>query len=656
MPKNKSDSDDTARRKHPLQAAILANDWERQQPSVTWPLTPSTSILEATVSFLRDTCNISDIWIVCQQEMPAYDGCRILCDANIGNAGDALRELDKRSVIQSDPFVLVQGGIAVASAQAVVELQQALAAHSARAAKDASVCLTILASENSNSSNSTWMGVSTHNQRLVYYSNADTLALPTSFCTAQRIRLHALKPTGLLVGSPTVLARFSDNFDYRHLWDEFVTQSVQEEEEGLQNRLFVHITKSVIETLDSWKSYGRTAVHQVPQGWKGGGKVVGHSASLVTGTVDASATVTDSVVLGTVQAGARLENAIVCPGAVVSEGAVVPRGCVIGPGCVVGKNVVLPEFTRLVLVQDGNDDDDDDWGDDEEDATKEVDKELEVDTQVVGVDGKGVVWTGDLDEDDDEEDKKQFYDRLRQTSFGFDLKLDVQDETDDETDDFSDAPADDGLGAGGGYDDGLGGEVTFDYDTEIPVYTPEDENVVEILKTFCSEFGDTAPIENLAIELNSLKFSHNATYSDCIQASTAVMLENMKITTAMSDINLVQVFKTALKRWGPLFNKLSISTEEERVIIETMESTAYEDTEMGKKLSSDKAFRFLLQTMHDEDIVSEEAILEWADEREQDKEAKLYWIPAVQDFITWLKEVEEESDDDEDEDESDEEE
>ena len=59
----------------------------------------------------------------------------------------------------------------------------------------------------------------------------------------------------------------------------------------------------------------------------------------------------------------------------------------------------------------------------------------------------------------------------------------------------------------------------------------------------------------------------------------------------------------------------------------------------------------MLQSLYDLDIVAEEAILQWADEKGTDA-ADQAFVKKAQPFITWLKEAEAESSDDESEDDS----
>ena len=159
------------------------------------------------------------------------------------------------------------------------------------------------------------------------------------------------------------------------------------------------------------------------------------------------------------------------------------------------------------------------------------------------------------------------------------------------------------------------------------------------------------------IELNSYKFSQNASYSDCTMASMLAMIEKLEITPATTDGKLVSGFKVKLEFWSPLLRKMSIGQPEEIAIIQGLEQAATSTTTKGvdeltgvaQKLSSGLSFRFLLQTLHDEEVLSEEALLAWAETRKAEADdtavGKLFRMTSVQDFLEWL----EEEDDDEEE-------
>jgi translation initiation factor eIF-2B subunit epsilon len=67
-------------------------------------------------------------------------------------------------------------------------------------------------------------------------------------------------------------------------------------------------------------------------------------------------------------------------------------------------------------------------------------------------------------------------------------------------------------------------------------------------------------------------------------------------------------------------------------------------------LGTDPAFRFVLQTLHDQEIVNEDAIFDWAFERKDESKdsplGRLFWQKPNQDFLEWLEEEDSGSDND----------
>jgi len=429
------------------------------------------------------------------------------------------------------------------------------------------------------------------------------------------------------------------------------------------------------------------------------GTVLGRNCRIDDGSTVVACHLWDSVRVG---AGATVLHSILGDRCVVKPGAFVNRGCVVGAGCVVGEGIVLPEYTRLTLREEKQDDFDDGWDDDDEkpedgssggedENVKKTAAASEIvvsDAKVVGPDGKGRVWEPSLDdyEVDFDGNEERTADELasivRAHSIGFagtsNLLRDrhrAQREHDEE-DDFS--VDEDGLEM---LDADLGeyyadGPVTFEAEpTTAPaavvgpviIGRQRGVDVVKELKLICLEYEPTSPIENLAIELNSFKFSQNASYADCTMAATMAILERMNIRSKgpdrMTDGRLVADFKSSLEHWAPLLRKMSIGLDEEKAIVVALERCATQnDTEMGDYLGTGASFRFLLQTLHDDEIVSEDAILSWAAERREqcgrddgDRDSavvKLFQLQPVQDFLEWLAEESEEDSDDDDEEDS----
>lgn len=774
------------------------------RPRVLCPFLDRAALLDCAVAYLRGQ-GVRELFVVCgtvaveQYLLQTYGNnnssssshkessmsmmqITVIRDATVTNDGDALRELDKRNVLQSDPFLLLHADAVLHTRH----LGRLRAAHRARHAADPSAILTLVLQKQQQSISNTGTGSlvvgldPAHDNRVLVYEdhsnysttrNKDTTAtrIPCSFLAGHcpTLELHAhntLADTGLALCSPDVLARFSDEFDYRHVRREFVANAVAEEEEGLQNKVHAVVlgddgdggefyaarvttprqyhavardvlrrrAHPVVPRDPHWLLRGtansflyqhptarvvrgrRTAV--IGPGLLGAHVLIGPDSRIEGSTlgehceVAERGTVRDSHLWEhcVVEEGATVEESILGAGVRVRAGAVVSRGCLIGAGCVVGANVVLPEYTRLTTVDDrhgGPDDDDDDWesssssssseeGDRDNEMEKSSQGELVSDVAVVGPDGKGRVWKPPVDEDsDDEEDSNEenvipLDELLKSHCIGYDTtqltaarrKMLLDDDTDSLS--LDDGPA--ALEPEDEYGD-RGADVAFGDEAEpsnsVIVGRQEGVDVIRELKIICLEFeSGTSPIENLAIELNSFKFSQNASYADCTTAATLAILEKMNIRRGTTDGKLVSEFKALLEQWGPLLQKMSIGLDEEKAIVLALERCAVgEDSsspssaagattsdsntttpsEMSQVLSSGMSFRLLLQMLHDEEIVSEEAVLAWAaDRKEQDGEkdtprGRLFRLPPVQEFLDWLDEESDEEDDDEDEEDDD---
>ena len=213
------------------------------------------------------------------------------------------RELDKRNLIQSDPFILMSGDVVTN-----VNIVPALKEHEKRHKKDNSSIMTVLlknigtwnvhATKEDNNlhsnkgdsaydsgdgidesidrgkSNGTTSSFANHHSyttsvlqsfkedltvalspsdnagnRILLYDgtsnpNNSNISLPTSFIeTNSRIDVrNDLLDTGIYICSPEVLARFSDEFDYLSI-SKFISNSVAEEEEGLQNKIHASLLR-----------------------------------------------------------------------------------------------------------------------------------------------------------------------------------------------------------------------------------------------------------------------------------------------------------------------------------------------------------------------------------------------------------------------------
>lgn len=267
------DADDKIVRDQPLQAVVLADDWKgtSSSPEAEWGFQPllydrpkvlspllDRPMIDYVVSYLSSQ-GVHEVFVVCvtkdvEDYVKEANSLRklgvkitVVQDGTISNAGDALRELDKRSVVESNPFILIHGDTITN-----VDLSEAIEAHVARQAEDSSAILTMILKTPPNHRScldDLIVGVDPNqSDRILLYGNDAeecNVTIPCSFfsshCTSLVVHTDLLD-AGIDICSTEVLLKFSDEFDYRHIRSQFVANAVAEEEEGLvsRRRLFGH--------------------------------------------------------------------------------------------------------------------------------------------------------------------------------------------------------------------------------------------------------------------------------------------------------------------------------------------------------------------------------------------------------------------------------
>jgi len=172
---------------------------------------------------------------------------------------------------------------------------------------------------------------------------------------------------------------------------------------------------------------------------------------------------------------------------------------------------------------------------------------------------------------------------------------------------------------------------------------------------FADEVGDTVrraltggsghTVDNLVLEINSLKFAANRTFADCVRAVVPALLEDVAEESVKKA--KVAALKKRLDKWAGVLERFVQSKGDQRALVEAI----VESCETYEPLI--EVFDHVLKLLYDrdEDILAEEPILQWADAHSEDAgplEAKL--LKQADGLLTWLREADDESED-EDEDE-----
>ena len=283
-----------------LQAVLLADSFlttfrpitlDKQTPKVLMPLN-NVTLLDYAIEFLAGA-GVQELYVFCVTSGNAVEAyirtrngwnknlvVKCIVDSSVSNVGDALRTLERRDVIVSDPFILMNGDVITN-----IDIVPMLKAHQARSNAEASAMLTVLlkrvggwnvnleddgledntsdhaldlsvekASYRCTTSNlrplndDLLVGLNTSNPlgtRVLLYDNnpnSSQTALPTSFFSHNsQIQVRSdLMDCGLYICSPALIGRFADEFDYLHM-TKFISNSVAEEETGLQAQVFANV-------------------------------------------------------------------------------------------------------------------------------------------------------------------------------------------------------------------------------------------------------------------------------------------------------------------------------------------------------------------------------------------------------------------------------
>jgi translation initiation factor eIF-2B subunit epsilon len=313
------------------------------------------------------------------------------------SAGDALREIEVRQLIKDD-FVLINADVI-----SNMKLDDVLAAHKARRAKDKNAILTMVLKEVAPQHRSLSLeddlvvAVDASTDQLLHYDNdfasRDVQLDTAAFANHRSIELrHDLIDTRIDICARELLHYFTDNFDYQDIRSDFVPEILSSELLG--NSIHTHVIKDEyaarMKDLRTYAAVSIDIVHRwvfpmVPDlnWWQrrddgdykllrrsvyrdrsvalnrtavlGGGTVVGGFTSIGAGSCLENCIIGRRCVIGdNVQLsncflwdGVRIDNNVQASWAIMCDGVHVGEGSTIGAGCVLSFNVRIGAGHKL---------------------------------------------------------------------------------------------------------------------------------------------------------------------------------------------------------------------------------------------------------------------------------------------------------------------
>jgi len=421
------------------------------------------------------------------------------------------------------------------------------------------------------------------------------------------------------------------------------------------------------------------------------GCVIGAGSSIGAGAVISNSVIGKNVVIGAdcvvegayifdsarIADGVTVSNAFIQDGVVIHTGSTVSQGCVLAHGVVIGAGFTVAANARICLKPQPEVEDDDYDSDDsdrssspvcnaeherdvvrgEHDegtvaaALSEAKSRPGVDTSAiwnpasVGAGGAGYMW------------------EHREEAWMRNIAPSKPREEYDCTREITEEERQRGSAQTGASGAAVAEESDSDVDEDVKREAVFQREVAE---TFLRCVKQGYAQENAVVELQGLKMAENRTFADIARYVLMTIIgltlpshaktsrENVKLYPETEPANTTELLKrlrVRLKEWAPLLSRFLRSEDDQVEALLTLEEFCLED-EVFRGMGGSAcvpSFAKILHILYDMDVISEDSILAWAEEKADADEADKKFLKLAQPFIDWLEEAssEEESDSDE---------
>ncbi|XP_073445368.1 translation initiation factor eIF2B subunit epsilon [Dendrobates tinctorius] len=677
----------------PLQAVLIADSFDRRfypvtkdRPRALLPLA-NVALIDYTLEFLTAT-GVKETFVFCcwmANEIKDHLRNSKWCRATSSNVvrvvtselyrslGDVLRDVDAKSLVRSD-FVLVTGDVV-----ANINIEAALEEHRTRRKLEKNISvMTMILKESSPlhrtrcQEDDVILAMDSKTKRVLLYQKSQDLKryhFPMSIfqSKADEIELrHDLLDCHISICSPQVAELFTDNFDYQTR-DDFV-RGILVNEEILGNQIHLYVTQeeygarvsnlSMYEAVTSdilcrWLypvtpetnftdqeeqscTHSRHNIYRGADVRRGHGSVlrenvligsnttIGSKCSISNTSIGKNCTIGDRVVLDNVyiwddvriEDDVTIKKSIVCNNVIVKNRVRINEHCVLTSKVILGPDLDLPDSTVISLHHPDEDkEDDDEFSDDATTGKQEEKSKVKVYNKAeVGSEGEGYVWKSSETADEDE-------DELQKSLWG--LKITIEEDSDSES----------------------GKSVCTEQMSSRPVSPLQDDVEAfqnEVLGTLQRGVEENISCDNLVLEINSLKYAYNISLVEVMQILCKVVLEfPLQQLNGALDVNpYCDVVLPLLKRWTPVFKNYVKRASDHLCCLSAMEEFFLDHEPLWAATTK------VLMGFYQQDVLAEEMILRWFSQTEiTDKGRQLRKKQALQKFIQWLEEAEEESSD-----------
>lgn len=692
-PKGKSGRADDLKQEEILQAVVIADSFNvrfgpitDKKPRALLPVV-NTPMIDYVLNFL-EVKGVQQTFVFCchhADQIRAHLANSRWCEKGLSpmmvqtvlaegcrSIGDALREVDSRSLTRSDFFLL--GCDTIAN----VNLKKLMAEHKSRREEIKSAVMTMncmrlpAKSKHRCYEDNIILGIEPKRQQICFYEKVTLdrkIRVPKELQdNGKDVIIHEdLVDSQLYVCSPSVLHLFTDNFDYGTI-DDFV-HGILINEEILGNSIHVNIVKNEyclritnpymydIISRDiirhrthpitpllrigrdpddvncHWPYIHLSKGHKMSSGVKlrqclviGNGTVIQDNTEVTNSVVGRNCKIGKNVRLSgcyiwddvTIEDDCEITGSIICSGVTIFARSVVLPQTILSWNVKVGPDITINSDLRLKDTPKI-----DPFADPSEVKIPEV-------TPEYGLQSKAFAFTVSLEEDDD----------------------DAQDEVDT---DWGDALL---CGKEGVVDEDNGSIEQTPTLPDDEVVQPEEELeeeedeyeqfYKEVMATLKRAAAEKISYENVILETNSLKHAYNIAISEVYQAVVRAVLEiPFEENPNMPEKQLVTATLRHVSSYKGLLSNYIKKKTEQLDCLHTIEEFVVDHESALCVLSP------VIQYLYKEDMLSEAVILQWYeaqvdeddDDDEEEREQHLRVRNKMKAFVTWLKEADEESDD-----------
>eukprot|EP00257_Ricinus_communis_P013056 XP_015570413.1 translation initiation factor eIF-2B subunit epsilon [Ricinus communis] len=343
----------------------------------------------------------------------------------------------------------------------------------------------------------------------------------------------------------------------------------------------------------------------------------------------------------TIEDGCELRHAIVCDGVIIKSGAVLEPGVVLSFKVVIGQEFIVPAYSKVSLFQQPTVQDSDEEleyadnnsgplesctvGDLNGEITSELSGTQHGPASELGPGGVGYVWS--ISEGGQEDEWRHSVAPIPAEKLAEAMKA-IEDDWELLNLDGNALPPSGELKADSNSNDSEGDDDSRD-----------DSFEKEVEATFLRAVHENIKVGDIILEMNSLRLSYNMTSADCAGAIFYAMMKLAVETPHAAAAELCKKVTNVLDTWQKLLKFYAKEIDDQIEVILKFEEMCLES---AKEFSP--IFTQILNILYEKDIVEEDAILRWADEKKDAEESDKVFVKQSEKYIQWLIDASEEED------------